>query len=273
MKKISVVTVTYNCVNTVKETLESVIQQDYSNFEYIVVDGFSNDGTVDIINKYKESLKTFISEPDKGIFDAMNKSLDYVTGDYVIFMNSGDKFVSKSILSDVFNNYDGNDDLIYGDCYVHNKLGFLFVKGHAIYSNTYKKRDLVFKGQGFSHQSLFTKVSKLKDFKFDLHYPLGADFHTTWSIYEKGNKSIKYLGRPVSVFDDTVPGTSHTGKFIPNIISERVNMFCYKLTLFDKIDIFFKKMKVNFKYSLKQHFPYLINFFRYKKRNYINKIR
>ena len=81
--KITVVTVTYNCVDVLENTLESVINQKYSNVEYIVIDGKSNDGTLHLINKHKDHISILVSEPDKGIFDAMNKAINLATGDWI----------------------------------------------------------------------------------------------------------------------------------------------------------------------------------------------
>lgn len=83
--KISIVTVTFNCASVIEDTLKSVIGQSYSNLEYTIIDGSSTDNTLNIVNVHSEKIAKIISEPDKGIFDAMNKALRYVTGDYVLF--------------------------------------------------------------------------------------------------------------------------------------------------------------------------------------------
>ena len=94
-KKISVVTVCYNSFDMLKETMQNVDKQTYDNFEYIVVDGNSSDGTVDYLKNYNGKLTKYISEPDKGIYDAMNKGVKISSGDYVIFSNAGDIFAEK----------------------------------------------------------------------------------------------------------------------------------------------------------------------------------
>ena len=90
--KISVVTVVFNDHLHIEQTLCSVLSQTYDNIEYIVIDGGSTDGTVQIIKKYANKLAYWVSEPDKGVYDAMNKAISHVTGTYVSFMNSGDSF-------------------------------------------------------------------------------------------------------------------------------------------------------------------------------------
>ena len=102
MKKITVVTVCFNCVGIIEQTIKSVISQDYPELEYIIIDGASQDGTLNIVYKYQNYITKILSEPDKGIFDAMNKSLNYVTGKYILFMNAGDTFANEHIVSDIF---------------------------------------------------------------------------------------------------------------------------------------------------------------------------
>jgi glycosyltransferase involved in cell wall biosynthesis len=89
---LSVITIVYNNARDIDRTLLSVLNQIYDGIEYIVVDGASNDGTLEIIKRYESRIAKLISEKDKGIYDAMNKGLALATGDYVIFMNSGDEF-------------------------------------------------------------------------------------------------------------------------------------------------------------------------------------
>ena len=90
--KITIVTITYNAERYLEQTITSVIEQTYTNREYIVVDGNSSDGTLDIIKKYESEIDNWISEPDNGIADAMNKGIDLATGDYILFLHSDDCF-------------------------------------------------------------------------------------------------------------------------------------------------------------------------------------
>ena len=90
--KFSVITVTYNAEKVLEDTLQSVISQTYRHVEYIIVDGASKDGTIKIIDKYRERIHTVVSEPDKGLYDAMNKGIALATGNYLCFLNAGDSF-------------------------------------------------------------------------------------------------------------------------------------------------------------------------------------
>lgn len=264
--KISIITVTFNCENVIEETLLSVINQSYSNKEYIVIDGGSKDNTIKIIKKYSSRIDVIVSEPDKGIFDAMNKSLQYAKGDYVIFMNAGDKFVDSETLTTIFEDKTYTADLIYGDTYTQTEFGFKLRKTNAIYAHKHTSRDLVFKSQGFCHQSLFTKVQILKNIGFDTNYPIGADYDTTNKVFVNGNHEIYYVGCPVSVFDDRNGGASHYK--ILKMYKERFGMFNYKPTLIDWLVIYKKQFIVVIKKTLEQYFPTIIK--KYRKKKYIS---
>ena len=263
MKRVSIVTVTYNCASVIDETLQSIVNQDYSNKQIVVIDGKSRDDTLKRINAYRTCIDVLISEPDKGIFDAMNKSLDYIDGDYVIFINAGDKFVNDQVLSGVFEKYENDDDLIYGDSYVQTKFGYRLRNANPIYVKNASVRDYVFRGQGICHQSLFTKISALRKEGFNLDYPLGADYDTTARVYKNGNRSIHYCGKPVAVFDDREGGASHYKEL--KVFKERVKMFGYDATLFDYMQIYWKIAKQRVKCKLEAVFPNLVGKLRQRK--------
>lgn len=114
--KISLITVTFNAADTIEKCIQSVIGQTYKNVEYIVIDGKSSDDTVQIINKYKAHIQYFVSEPDRGIYDALNKGISVATGDIVGALNADDFFVDNRVLesvADVFNHKKA--DILYGD--------------------------------------------------------------------------------------------------------------------------------------------------------------
>ncbi len=269
-RKISVVTVTYNCRSVIEDTINSVLMQDYSNKEYVIIDGSSTDGTLEIIKKMALGKCIFVSEKDKGIFDAMNKSLDYVTGDYVIFMNAGDRFVNNHVLSDVFREYNGDDDLIYGDTYVLTKYGYRLKKANPIYcKETQTPRDFVFLGQGICHQSLFTRTTTLRKERFNLDYPLGADYDTTARVYKNGNHHLKYCEVPVAVFDDREGGVSHYKEV--QVFKERIKMFGYRPTVIDNCIIYYKMLLSRTKCLAEGLFPFFVG--KYRKCKYSKKLQ
>lgn len=248
---------------TVEDTLKSIISQDYPCIDYIIIDGGSTDGTKDVIKKYVSKISTFISEKDKGIFDAMNKSLSYVKGDYVLFMNAGDKFVNQHIVSDVFVDDNDDADIIYGDTFIETKYGFKLNIANAIYKNNPLPKDLVFQSQGICHQSIFTKTEILKKIKFNIEYPIGADYDTTAQIYFAGNHRLRYVGFPISVFDDRFGGASHYKEI--QLYNERFKMFNYRPTIFDllKVRKFYIYNKI--KFMLELIFPTIVGKYRARK--------
>ena len=113
MPKLSIITVNLNNATGLCKTIESVVIQSFTDFEFIVIDGGSTDGSIDILTKNTDKISYWISEPDKGIYNAMNKGILKATGDYLQFLNSGDWLVDKDILLKIFNN-PRSADIIYG---------------------------------------------------------------------------------------------------------------------------------------------------------------
>jgi len=114
--KVSIVSVSYNTVGTIKQTIDSVLNQSYGNVEYIIIDGGSTDGTVDVVKSYGDRISKFISEPDKGIYDAMNKGLKLASGDIVGILNSDDMYAEPDIIEDVVETMTKTKvDSCYGD--------------------------------------------------------------------------------------------------------------------------------------------------------------
>lgn len=115
-KKISIITVCYNSAATIEDTIKSVLAQDYLNIEYIVIDGGSTDGTVELVERYKAHINHFVSEADRGIYDAMNKGVNAATGDFVGILNSDDFYPSPEVLSAIASEVeDDNCDIVFGD--------------------------------------------------------------------------------------------------------------------------------------------------------------
>ena len=114
--KLSVITINFNNRDGLRKTIESVVNQTFKDFEYIIIDGGSTDGSVDVIKEYADRIDYWVSEPDKGIYNAMNKGIDVAKGEYCIFMNSGDCFYVNDVYENVFRELDGVD-IIIGDSY------------------------------------------------------------------------------------------------------------------------------------------------------------
>ena len=115
--KFSVITVTYNAEKVLEDTIQSVIAQTYHHVEYIIVDGASKDGTLSIIDRYRPRIHTVVSEPDKGLYDAINKGIALASGDYLCFLNAGDCFHEDDTLQQMVHTINGNElpDVLYGE--------------------------------------------------------------------------------------------------------------------------------------------------------------
>ena len=157
--KITIITVCYNAQTYIERTILSVINQSYSNIEYLVIDGNSIDCTLQIVRKYEDKITKIISEPDKGIYDAMNKGLQMATGDWVNFMNAGDSFYSKDILAKVFCQDYPDKSVIWGDTMlIRNGIKQGIFKTTPFYNYKLPFRT----GKGICHQSMFFRINKEK---------------------------------------------------------------------------------------------------------------
>lgn len=140
---ISVITVAYNAKNDLEKTIQSVLNQTYSNIEFVIVDGGSTDGSVEIIKKYEERIDKWISEPDKGIYDAMNKGIKLATGEWLNFMNAGDVFYDEDVLLNIFSlNILPEKSFLYSDVYRYSKDH----KSQILYENNRHKGDINHQG-------------------------------------------------------------------------------------------------------------------------------
>jgi glycosyltransferase involved in cell wall biosynthesis len=180
---ISVITVVYNGVTTLEQTILSVINQTYKNIEYIIIDGGSTDGTVDIIKKYEKHLAYWVSEPDKGIYDAMNKGIYKVTGEWINFMNSGDIFCNIDIVQQLMtsNLLSNNQTIIFGDR-VTNCNGKLVDQKININSIRYI--------MCICHQSCFVSTILHQNYPFDISYKIAGDYDF---FYKMLNKNVEFI--------------------------------------------------------------------------------
>jgi glycosyltransferase involved in cell wall biosynthesis len=185
--KFSIITVVYNASKVLEKTLLSVINQTYNNIEYIIIDGGSADGTVDLIKQYRSGLYYWISEPDKGIYDAMNKGLRVATGDYVWFLNAGDTLQHHNIVTELAIKAEsaGMPDILYGETDLMDSEGHVFAKRRlkAPRRLTWKSFSM---GMLVCHQAFIAKRSIAPE--FDLQYRFSADFDWCIRCLKKAGK-------------------------------------------------------------------------------------
>lgn len=188
----SIVTVTYNASQLLKRTIDSVLGQASESFEYLIVDGKSEDGTVEIIKSYEDKLSYWSSEKDTGIYNAMNKALQHCKGEWVIFMNAGDTFSDNSILKQIAPHCLPHIDLIYGDRHRISPSGLRRYEKAGRLEDAYLK-EVVY------HQSLFTRTELLRQRNYDESYKLAADYEFMLHSLKSGKK-FKYVELSVSDF-------------------------------------------------------------------------
>lgn len=207
--KISVITVCYNAAATIEETILSVVDQTYDNIEYIVIDGGSTDGTVDIIKRYAEggseygkhnnSISYWVSEPDKGIYDAMNKGIAAAKGDYIYFIGADDTLLNDLILSEATKYIgDKRDIVFYGDV--------ILQPSGIKYAGNFSKWDLI--RRNICHQAIFYPTEILKKYPYNLLYKTYSDYYENILLW---GMNIKFAYIPISVCNFLVGGSSING--------------------------------------------------------------
>lgn len=190
----SIITTTFNSSTTVRDTIESVLIQDYSNIEHIIVDGASKDNTVEIVKGYSNKITKIISEPDKGIYDAMNKGIKSATGDVIGILNSDDFFADKDVITKIANEFLKNSELeaVYTNLYYVKQNDPSKIVRHWV-SGPFKKRSF-FKGWHPPHPTLYLRKDVYEKYGlFNLNFPLAADFELMLRLFEKYNIKTKYL--------------------------------------------------------------------------------
>lgn len=236
--KISVITVCLNAKDSIEKTFESLKNQTYKNVEHIVIDGASIDGTLDIINKYKDSIAHFVSEKDSGIYNAMNKGLKYVTGDIVYFLNATDSLYNDEVLEKIVNEFKNHPDLemLWGDIQftekgkeprVH-KNNDVTIKSDFLYNNP-------------CHQSIFYKSELFKKYgDYDEDIKIFGDCDFNVRVLVTNNAKCKYIPEVVACFE--IGGISTSSEESDRLLhkADRLKVynknfkhkFCYRADVF-----------------------------------------
>lgn len=178
---VTVITVVYNAIGTIENTIKSVVALKNNNIKYVVIDGGSTDGTVDILSKYKRDIDILVSENDSGIYDAMNKSLKYIESDYFFFLG-GDDLLLPGFLLFLKKINKGDNNVYYGNVSID-------MKDNKIYGGKFNKIKLLKKN--ICHQSIFYPNSVAKRFKFNCKYKYLADYDLNIRLFSKYNWLFK----------------------------------------------------------------------------------
>ena len=219
--KVSIVTPTYNSAKTIVDTILSVNKQDYANIEHIIIDGGSKDNTLELIRNTPNRVKKIISEPDKGIYDAMNKGVALATGNIVGILNSDDFYNSNDVIAKVVKTFqEGEYEGVYGDLeYVDARNTNRVLRYWE--SKAYKE-GLFKKGWHPAHPTFFVKKEVYDKYgNFNLKYKIGADYEIMLRFIEKNRIKVAYI--PETLVKMRVGGASNQS--IKNII--KANIECY----------------------------------------------
>ena len=180
--KISIVMAVYNRAKVVEQAISSVVNQTYKNIEFIIIDGGSTDGTVDVIKKYEDKIAYWVSEPDTGIYNALNKGIKHASGDYIQILGSDDCLHDKHTIEDVVKELEDDTDVLCCEVYfVDSQLGVEWVRGT-------NENFLI---QAPNHQGMFTKRSVLLKYPFDEQYKVSADYNFMLTCYTDSTICIK----------------------------------------------------------------------------------
>lgn len=190
--KVTIITVVYNNKDTISDTIESVLNQTYQDIEYIVIDGLSSDGTLDVINHYEKRISKVVSEEDSGIYDAMNKGISISTGEVIGFINADDMLHSSQCIEKIMHLFNDGFDVVYGDIiYVdrNDSLKLLrYWKAGSFDKNKYRY------GWMTPHLSTYIKREVYeKNDGFDTRFKIAADYELMLRFLYKNNLKVKYL--------------------------------------------------------------------------------
>ncbi|MDX2503413.1 MAG: glycosyltransferase family 2 protein [Gammaproteobacteria bacterium] len=187
---ISVITVVYNGKNDLCHAIQSVIKQSYENIEYIIIDGGSTDGTIDVIKQYDTAISRWISEPDGGVYDAMNKGVSISKGDYILFLGCDDRLFD--VLHEVVDFFLDKNTSYYGNV--------VLSKGGEVYGGKFYPLKLFAKN--IPHQAVFYSRFVFDDYEFSTKYVAVADYELNLKLYSDKNLGLKYIPKTIAKYNN-----------------------------------------------------------------------
>ena len=246
--QITVVTVVFNAELLIEKTIESVINQTYSNIQYIIIDGCSTDGTVDVIKKYESMIDYWVSEPDSGIYDAMNKGIAHANGDWIYFINAGDSLFSEKSIENLQLEKQNATDVLYGNINIIDSLTRL-----GTFHNMQEVIDIKFLLKtNVCHQALIYKTKLFVDFRgYEVRYQICSDYDKLLQIF-LGDKLIKKI-------DLTICNYLEDGRSRKN----------YVISNMERIAIIKSRIKLPPKYYVAYHYTLILRAFIYDLRRTI----
>ena len=194
MPMVSIVTINWNNAKGLRTTLESVQAQTEKLFEYLIIDGNSSDGSKDLLRQYDGIIDCAISEPDKGIYDAMIKGAQKATGEWIWFLNSGDTLSSPAAAAEMLATLQKGVDIFYADYLVRYSDGYLAPRSAHVFS-----RESIWRGMPTSHQACLISRSAILHFGFDKAHGFAGDFGQVFRILNAGGSAVRVSNCPVIV--------------------------------------------------------------------------
>ena len=234
--KLSIITINYNNRDGLRKTIESVVNQTWQEFEYIIIDGGSTDGSVEVIKEYADRIDYWVSEPDKGIYDAMNKGIDQAKGEYCLFMNSADTIYEKTTLEKVNAELDGTD-IISGKTITDTRT---VLTPPPIINFSFLYQSMI------NHQSMFICSAIMKKHKYDTSYKIVSDWKFLIECLVLNNGTYKALEPIIALYDTS--GLSSLNKdllqqekcqilsaIIPNRILTEYNQYYHQASFEERL--------------------------------------
>lgn len=219
MQKLTIITINFNNKEGLKRTIDSIVNQTFTDYEWIVVDGGSTDGSKDLLEQYKDRFAWWCSEPDKGVYNAMNKGITHATGEYINFMNSGDSFASSTILTEIFLNTH-TAEILYGKMAresVDGKINNLaMMKPNIHWWDFYDCT--------FNHQATFIRTDIFAKYGvYDETYRILADWRHFAELVCIKKVTCEYIPQIVAVYEGG--GLSDVKNSLPEILRIREELY------------------------------------------------
>jgi len=216
---VSIITVSYNAEQFIEQTILSVIKQTYLNIEYIIIDGASTDSTTEIIKKYNSHISYWISEPDQGVYDAMNKGTRLAGGEWIYFLGAGD--ILFNVLDRIAIQFKRSNTVYYGNVYKLDEL--------KVYNGKFAQHQLAVRN--ICHQAVFYPASVFQKYQYNLRYRLFADHDLNMRINGDKHLKFEYLNVVVGLYEgDGISANLSDGPFYQdrlNIVKQNFPMYVY----------------------------------------------
>lgn len=196
--KISVIMPSFNAKKTIEQAISSVVNQTYNNVELIIIDGGSQDGTVDILKKYEDKIAYWVSEPDNGIYNAANKALDHATGDYVLWLSADDCLVDELVVAKAVDLIEPDTGILSGNIIMVQEDNML----ESVYSNDFARDKAKYSGGMIPAEAMFVRKDICDKYRFDESYVIAGDYKRFLQCYYDDTVKFKFVDLFVTYFSD-----------------------------------------------------------------------